>query len=329
MDETNKFEKFPGAGAEFSSEQLKTAAKWGAAMASGVPEFAGEGFGLPKGPNLVTKVASKVGEKVVSDVGEKMFGSANETNEFYGEAKDEQGEFGEKHDDGISDAAALINYGLNAAALEYGVETVVQKLKGFDSFGSEDPIGDFYKYMGIDTPAEYEAVRDEGVASGEAVEAFREGPNAPAQNKSAEGALKAIADMKELISEVEGADPRYEELRQGAKAAGKGYFDYAVSSFGVQGLTELFQVLAAQREMADERESEAKEEPTENVILENEIKEDKNVVAENEDVAVESGNAAVESENAAAEVETGQTEIEEEVKRQERLNPEIIEKHEA
>ena len=76
-------------------------------------------------------------------------------------------------------------------------------------------------------------------------------------------------DMKELIVEVEGADPRYEELRAGAKAAGKGYFEYAVGSQYNRGLTDLFRTLAAQREARPEvsevhseeenEESEAKE----------------------------------------------------------------------
>jgi len=68
------------------------------------------------------------------------------------------------------------------------------------------------------------------------------------QNRSYEGAFQALNDMKELIGEVEGADPRYEELREGARKAGKGYFEYAVSSYGTQGLTELFSALATQKE---------------------------------------------------------------------------------
>ena len=66
--------------------------------------------------------------------------------------------------------------------------------------------------------------------------------------------------MKELIMEVEGADPRYEELRAGARAAGKGYFEYAVSSYGTRGLTELFQALSAQKEKAETEEEKPKEE---------------------------------------------------------------------
>lgn len=128
--------------------------------------------------------------------------------------------------EGIANAEELIKYGLDAAARELGVETVVQKLKGFDFGGRENPIGDFYEYLGMEAPRQQ--------VSG-----------------SVEGASKAVADMKELISEVEGADPRYEELRAGARGAGKGYFEYAVSQFGTQGLTELFGVLTEQRERKD------------------------------------------------------------------------------
>ncbi len=67
--------------------------------------------------------------------------------------------------------------------------------------------------------------------------------------------------MQELILEVEGADPRYEELRAGARAAGKGYFEYAVSSFGTRGLTELFQVLSAQREKSEAEAEKPVEDP--------------------------------------------------------------------
>ena len=66
--------------------------------------------------------------------------------------------------------------------------------------------------------------------------------------------LTSIEDMKELIAEVEGADPRYEALREGARSAGKGYFEFAVSEYGVRGLTELFAVLGRQREKDEEVE---------------------------------------------------------------------------
>ncbi len=253
MDETNSFEKFPGSSGEVSGENLKKAAEWGEAMSSGVPEFAGASFlnGTDKGS---LKKVMKMGE----GIGEQMFGTANEQNKFYGEANDANDEIadeqGEMYDKGISDAAALINYGLNAAALKYGVEVVVQKIKNFDASGSSDPIGDFFNYMGVDAPAERQNIVDQSAATTDRVSEFRDGVNNPSQKKSTEGAFAAIDDMKELINEVEGADPRYEELRQGAKAAGKGYFDYAVSDYGVRDLTGLFKVLATQREKAEEKE---------------------------------------------------------------------------
>ncbi len=219
MYDDNSFEVAPGKQVE-RERVVPPEQDFEKVMEAGVPEFAGDKLGV-----------------------------ANPDNEYYGEAKDGGAEeTGAEYNAGIADAAALINYGLNAAAREMGVETVVQKIKGFDASGRADPIGDLFKYLGVDTPEGYREVRDEAGAAAASEAEFREGVNRPSGQKSVEGAFKALDDMKELIAEVEGADPRYEELRAGAKAAGKGYFEYAVSGYGVRGLTELFQVLAAQRE---------------------------------------------------------------------------------
>ena len=242
MDENNNFEKFPGSNKrEASSEQMARANNWENTMKEGVPEFRGDKFGV-----------------------------ANPENDYYGEAKDDEAEntnnsmggaetvrdaMGEEYDEGIADAAELINYGLNEAARILGVEAVVQKIKDFDASGREDPIKDLFEYLGIDSPEERKELQAEGAAAMASEDAFRGGVNAPSQHKSTEGAFQALDDMKELIAEVEGADPRYDELRSGARAAGKGYFEYAVDGFGVQGLPELFQVLASQREQADALEN--------------------------------------------------------------------------
>ncbi len=161
-----------------------------------------------------------------------------------------------ENNEGIADAAALINYGLDAAARKYGVEMVVQGIKTFDAAGSSDPVKALYRHLGIDTAEEVKEVRDENAANQPATAEFRDEIGiAGAPNRSNEGALQAVADMKELIAEVEGADPRYEDLRQGAKAAGKGYFEYAVESFGRQGLVELFGVLKEQRKQKDSEDT--------------------------------------------------------------------------
>lgn len=220
LNNENSFEKFPGSGTpgEVSQEQLEKANLWEKKM---------EGVGF-------------AGEN-------QQFGTANETNEYYGETTGMQQEAGEEFNKGISDAAALINYGLDAAARERGVEFVVQTIKGF----SGTTVEELFNALGIDTPKEYEDTRDEAMAARTNVAEFREGVNAPTQRRSPEGFMRAIADMKELIGEVEGADPRYGELRAGARAAGKGYFEYAVSQYGKRGLTELFKTLAEQREKAE------------------------------------------------------------------------------
>ena len=219
MDENDSFEKAPGFNAESVGERAVAPEQdFAKAFETGVPEFRGDGFS---------------GAEVAGD----KFGVANPDNLYYGEAKDEgdveAGDAGVEFNEGVADAAALVEYGLNSAAQKLGVETVVQKIRGFDASGREDPIGDLFKLLELPAPA----------ATG-----------------SHEGAFRALDDMKELIGEVEGADPRYEELRAGARAAGKGYFDYAVSQFGTQGMTELFGVLAEQREKKEVAKDDAGEE---------------------------------------------------------------------
>lgn len=283
----NGFEKYPGGvPGEVSAEQMVKAEDWENKMGNGVPEFSGNQFGV-----------------------------ANEDNEYYGEAAKSEAEAGEEYDKGISDAAALINYGLDAAAREKGVEFVVQTIKGFDASGREDPIKDLFLALGIDTPTDEKEVQNESLASKGNVNEFREGVNQPSQKRSIEGAFAALDDMKELILEVEGADPRYNELRAGALAAGKGYFEYAVSSFGTQGLTELFRVLAQQREKS---EAEA-EEPEE------EVKEDIEMAVEGE----EEQKDELFGEKTEEEKEKEKIIKREEHLSTERLNPEIVRKDAA
>ena len=217
MDNQNfeNMEKVPEGGNGINAE------KWGAAENEGWPPFAGEN---------------------------SQFGTANETNEYYGEqAADNEMD---KRNDDIADAAALINYGdLNAAARKKGVEYTVQVIKNFDTTGREDPIKDLYAELGITTKEEKEKLRNEASDTKYGEEVFRESVNAPSsREKSVAGAFVAIDDMKELIREVEGADPRYRKLREGAMAAGKGYFEYATSELGTQDLVGLFNALAAYKE---------------------------------------------------------------------------------
>lgn len=176
--------------------------------------------------------------------------------------------------DGLSNAASIINYGLDAAARETSVEAVIQGIKNFDASSSDNPLRDLYDSLGIDTKKEFEDMRDESVATKHYRNQFREQYNMPkTEKRSREGFIKAIMDMKELISEVEGADPRYEELRQAARASEKGYFEYAVKDFGLRGLTDLFSVLAKQKAEksgdASGTESKANNLPGSNTDLEN------------------------------------------------------------
>lgn len=212
----NTFEQYPGEklNNEPSEADLARANEWQSAMsAEDTPAFAGDDFFTQ--------------ETVPSESTEAMDPKDNE---------------------GLSSASAIINYGLNAAAKEYGVETVVQKIKDFDASGSANPIRDLFLHLGVEIPAGLNEVRlERETARPDEADFYANSEAAPATiNRSQEGALQAILDMKELISEVEGADPRYEDLRQGAKSAGKGYFEYAVGSEVNRGLTDLFDALAAE-----------------------------------------------------------------------------------
>ena len=163
---------------------------------------------------------------------------------------------GNEYNQGIADAAAIINYGLNAAARERDVESVVQGIKKFVVTGSNDVVGDLFRSLGIDTPAEMKELREEARATRTSEEAFLAEQGVQDRGRySNEGAIAAINSMKELILEVEGDDPRFNELRRGAQAANMGYFAYAVKVLAKQedkdkheDLTTLFKVLAEQKE---------------------------------------------------------------------------------
>lgn len=216
------------------------------------------------------------GEREVSeseDFGKAMNGEGAPVPAYAGEQPNNMDE-SEKFDKAVSDAAAVINYGLNAVARDRGVGYVIGVIKGFDPDGSEDPMMDLFISLGIDTQAEVQEVDEENEAAKSKEEvAFRKGVNAPLQERSVDGARAAIKAIKELIAEVEGADPRFGRLRTEATAANKDIFDYAVEKAekekknGTRGLTELFDALAmygkedTANEAADTSGEEAKEEP--------------------------------------------------------------------
>ena len=193
---------------------------------------------------------------------EKIFGTANPKNDYYGESPSSEEQ--DKKTEDLDDAALIINYGLDAVAREIGVEATIQGIKSFDVSRSDNPIRDLYIHLGINTVEELKDTHEESEANKYALERFRNEYNMPkSQQKSREGAVKAIQDMKELITEVEGADPRYQELRDAARAEGKGYFEYAVKDFGIRGLTDLFGILAEQRTKSDNKKSETTDDQSE------------------------------------------------------------------
>ena len=230
----NDFEKAPGSVETQGERSVPPEQDFVESFAKGVPEFAG-----------------------------KQFGIANEKNQFYGETTDEEESESDDKNEGLTDAAAVINYGLDVIAREKGVEQVVQGIKTFDASGSENPLRDLYTHLGLKNLDDFKDARDEAVATRRIRNTFRDEYNMPrTQRRSREGALKAIEDMKELIAEVEGADPRYAELRNAAKSAEKGYFEYAVKDYGTRGLTELFTTLTKQKESKESPDTDQPEEET-------------------------------------------------------------------
>lgn len=299
MDESNEFERNLWDNKELSGEQAERAEAWDEAMESGVPEFAGEDFGAKK----------KEGSGVAP---------YNET---------------------LADASALGRDGvLNKASQELGVEHVVQGVVETDTSG-DNPMGELYERMGVNTTEERNDAQMEAEVAEPKMAALAEKTGTPNNAmESAEDTRVAIGKMKELANMVE-ADPRFEDLRAGARAAGVGYYEYAVKHLGTQGLTELFDELAKQKEEKSAvpemgAEESIKEEKVEEVVeqagltgevaekVTEEVKEE--MAEETNEEGAEPG---FENNNAESETETEediQKKVEEKIKQMENLNPEIL-----
>lgn len=185
-------------------------------------------------------------------------------------------------------------------------------------------------------------MNEEGAAAVASESAFREGVNDPGQGHSAEGALQAINEMKNLIGRVEGADTAFEDIREKASVEGEGYFKTAVKDHDVQGLTELFselaqrqeenvakedggsgveEVLVGEGELGDKRDGETDD----GVVGDEKDVDDK--VDDNEVVKNQNdGNSEVK--NNVLETESKNKQAGEKIERErERLNPEILKKN--
>lgn len=162
-----------------------------------------------------------------------------------------------ERDKNISEASAIIKYGMNAAAREVGVETVMQTINNFVPDANGDPIKQLYLELGIDTKEEISDLADEAKASKTQENTFlRENANAPISTKrSNEDALLAIKEVKELVSEVK-TSPAYGDLREEALHNKKGIFEYAVSKYGVRDLTVLFDALSAEKQKYNKAQAE-------------------------------------------------------------------------
>ena len=248
-----------------------------------------------------------------------------------GEKNSESDDAATEYNEGLADATAIINYGIDAAVREEGendaaaIQKVTNVLRDFDVSNSENPIRDLFRSLGVESREEMSEVRDEADASAPAELELRTQYSMPkTDERSREGAIAAIKSMKELIAEVEGASPIYEDLRQGARAAGMGVFEYAVKNSDTRSLTELFKVLAEQRENTREVIGKDEDEKDETKDLdrtkEESIKEElaEGEPVEEKDEGIEKAEDEIEDYNE----EKVEKQIEEEVKQEEELKQE-------
>jgi len=252
--DNNTYEKDPWANmnvapgmktGEVSQEGLAREAQWNNIM-SDAPEFSGDPvFGGPKAEAPTETPAAEAPTAEQSP----------------------------ERDENIADATAIINYGLNAAAREKGVEPVIQTINNFVPNEDGDPIKQLFIELGVDTKEELTDVKEESRAAKPSENAFRnESVNAPIIiNKSANGALSAIAEVKNLVAEVE-TSPDYADLRAEAMSNGKGIFEYAVSKYNVRDLTVLFNALSERKKQRETGEDLPEEQPEEEPKEEPEIK---------------------------------------------------------
>ena len=248
-----------------------------------------------------------------------------------GEKNSESDDAATEYNEGLADASAIINYGIDAAVREEGendaaaIQKVTNVLRDFDASNSENPIRDLFRSLGVETREEMSEVRDEADASAPAELELRTQYSMPkTDERSREGAIAAIKSMKELIAEVEGASPIYEDLRQGARAAGMGVFEYAVKNSDTRSLTELFKVLAEQRENIREviEKDEDEKDETKDIdrTKEESIKEElaEGEPVEEKDEGIEKAEDEIEDYNE----EKVEKQIEEKVKQEEELKQE-------
>ena len=252
MQQDNAAEKDPWANmgntignktGEITQEGLAREASWSAAMTD-APKFAGDQLNETGIPNLPNSYETTITEPTDT--------AAEET---------------PKRDESIADASAIINYGLNAASREKGVESVIQTINNFVPKGDEDPIRHLFNELSIDTNTELKDTAEEARATKPEENAFRsEDINAPTTaNKSHESALAAIQNVKDLVTEVQ-TSPAYADLRAEALSSGLGVFEYAVKKYAVRDLTVLFRAISEQKqeyEQANKKSAQTAEEPTE------------------------------------------------------------------
>lgn len=251
----NNFEQFPGAKKE-SLNPIPKEQDYSKSFETGVPPFKGNAFlNTPDNPNT-TETATKSPQSAINATTETSPDTSAITN-----SPNEAPSSGEskEYDSGLADASAIIKYGIDAAVKSNGIESVIDTISNFDASGSSDPVKDLLDRLGVESPNLDKESTKQNVLE------FQEIVGAPdTKQRTAVGAAKAIADMKELISEVRGADPRYADLRAEARTAQIGYFEQALIDSQTKSLSELFKVLAERKENPGNQPQSEEEQNSEN-----------------------------------------------------------------
>ncbi len=132
---------------------------------------------------------------------------------------------GENAENNFADATAIISYGANEAAREYGVEHVVNAINEFNPDNSEDPINDLLKSIGINSKEERADARETN-SDERAFLDDNSNPNA-SKNISRENAVQAIKDFQNMIRTVKADSERFGSLNDDAMDSGRGVFERA------------------------------------------------------------------------------------------------------
>lgn len=190
-----------------------------------------------------------------------------------------------------------------------GVDPVIaiDGIMKFDAYGSENPLQELLKGMGIESEEDYDNMnrRAEAFEKMGTQTDQENSPNKPVENKTREGLLAAIDDVKEKMQGIIDARP---DLRERAMASGRNIVQEVVADMKIPTLAGFLKALDEQRpiesvEKTDEVNNTAIDDPFKGRITEG--------INQSEEKQPENNQ-----------------EIKEDKRDQDILNPEILEKEE-